>query len=245
MGFVIVTVAVGGWMTGQWIVEDLDEAAVHPGYFLPTVAGGLIASFAADQVHLHALAEACFGVGMLCWVLLGSLLLHRLFFHAALPAPLVPTLAIEVAPPVVAGVAYHAISGGATNTFAYALAGYGVLMVLVQIRFIPIYARLKFTPAFWSFTFSYAAVGTDAVEWIAIKHPAGAVIYTGLIVAALSVFILAIAVRSVVAIRRRLFFPPSTPAAPESALVAQPELIPAAQSGEGGTPIRISTTTQE
>ncbi|MDA8357886.1 MAG: hypothetical protein M0Z95_16710 [Actinomycetota bacterium] len=39
-------------------------------------------------------------------------------------------------------------------------------------------------------------MGTDAVEWIPLDQPAGAAIYAGHIVAALSVFILAIAARS-------------------------------------------------
>ncbi len=245
VGFVVITISVGGWLTGQWIVEHLDEGAVHPGYFLPTVAGGLIGAFAADQVHLHALAYACFGVGMLCWALLGSQLLHRLFFHTALPAPLVPTLAIEVAPPVVAGIAYNALSGGATNIFAYALAGYGVLMVMVQIRFIPVYARLRFSPGFWAFTFSFAAVGTDSVEWIAIERPAGAAVYTGLIVAVLSVFVFAIAARSVVAVRRGQFFPPSIPPTPQPPLVARSDLIPAVRFGAAGSRTHIPTTTLE
>jgi hypothetical protein len=33
---------------------------VHPGYFLPTAAGGLIGASAAAAVHLQTLAEASF-----------------------------------------------------------------------------------------------------------------------------------------------------------------------------------------
>jgi tellurite resistance protein len=110
------------------------------------VAGGLVGAFSLAEVHLHALGEASFGIGMLCWLLLGSLLLNRLFFRPTLPAGLVLTLAIEVAPPAVAGIAYGALSGGGANTFFYARAGYTVLMVLVQLRFIPVYARRRFIP---------------------------------------------------------------------------------------------------
>ena len=42
-----------------------------------------------------------------------------------LPAALVPTLAIELAPPALGGTAYFA-HGTARDAFAYALAGYGV-----------------------------------------------------------------------------------------------------------------------
>jgi tellurite resistance protein len=77
--FLAVTIAIGGWLTGQWLTGGIDPDSVHPGYFLPTAAGGLIGASAAAQVHLHALAEASFGIGVICWILLGSTILNRLF----------------------------------------------------------------------------------------------------------------------------------------------------------------------
>ena len=90
--FLIVTIAIGGGLTGQWMTGGIEPDSVHPGYFLPTAAGGLIGASAAAQVHLHALAEASFGIGVLCWVLLGSTILNRLFGRPALPSALVPTM---------------------------------------------------------------------------------------------------------------------------------------------------------
>jgi tellurite resistance protein TehA-like permease len=104
--FLAVTVALGGWLTGQWITGGIEPDSVHPGYFLPTAAGGLIGANAAAQVHLHALAEASFGIGIISWVLLGSTILNRLFSRPALPDALVPTMAIELGIPAVAGPAY-------------------------------------------------------------------------------------------------------------------------------------------
>lgn len=200
--FLVITVLVGGWLTGQWIVSDLDQDKVHPGYFLPTVAGGLVGAFCAAQVHLHAVGEASFGIGVLCWLLLGSILLNRLFFRPALPAALVPTLAIELAPPAVAGVAYFALGGRPSSLGACVLGGYAVLMVLVQLRFIPVYAKLSFAPGFWAFTFSYAAAATDGLEWISQKKPAGATAYAIVIIAAITLFIGVIAVRTVILLIR-------------------------------------------
>jgi len=31
--FLAVTIAVGGWLTGQWIVGDIGQGAAYPGYF--------------------------------------------------------------------------------------------------------------------------------------------------------------------------------------------------------------------
>jgi tellurite resistance protein len=231
--FLIATLLVGGFLTGEWIVASLDHDTVHPGYFLPTVAGGLVGAFCAAEVHLHALANASFGIGVLCWVLIGSTVLNRLFFHAPLPPPLVPTLAIELAPPAVAGIAYFALTGGRTDIIAQALAGYTVLMILVQGRMLPTFARLKFAPSFWAFTFSWAATATDALEWIELRKPPGATAYAVAILTVITVFIGYIAARTAVLIARGQLLPPRT--APEKInpkIIQNGSMVPAARATE-------------
>ena len=46
-------------------------------------------------------------------------------------------------------------------------------MVLVQLRLLPLYLRLRFAPGFWAFTFSWCAVAILALHWIELEHPAG------------------------------------------------------------------------
>ncbi len=109
--FLAVTIAIGGWLTGQWMTGGIGPDSVHPGYFLPTAAGGLIGANAAAQVHLHALAVTSFGIGVICWVMLGSVIMNRLFTRPPLPNALVPTMAIELGIPAIAGLAYFAVAG--------------------------------------------------------------------------------------------------------------------------------------
>lgn len=215
IAFLVITIGVGGWLTGQWIAGDLDPGRLHPGYFLPTVAGGLVGAYCAAQVHLHAIGEASFGIGILCWLLLGSILLNRLFFRPALPAALVPTLAIELAPPAVAGLAYFALGGGAGSPVACLLGGYTVLMALVQLRLLPLYRTLSFSAGFWAFTFSYAAAATDGLDWLSLKKPAGAGGYAVVIIAAITALIGVIAVRTLILLLRgQLLARPPAPAKP-------------------------------
>ena len=179
----------GGWFTGSWIYGSLNLDRLHPGYFLPTVAGGLVASGSAAVVGQRLLAEMLLGLGLICWFILGSMILARLFFRPALPAALAPTMAIEVAPAAVASVAYFALRPGRTDLFAAALAGYGLLMVLAQLPLLPIYLRLRFALSTWAFTFSWAAVASTALLWIGATHPAGHRVYSYLVLGVISVFI--------------------------------------------------------
>jgi tellurite resistance protein len=204
--FLALTIAIGGWLTGQWMTGGIGPDSVHPGYFLPTAAGGLIGANAAAQVHLRALAEASSGIGVICWIMLGSVIMNRLFTRPALPNALVPTLAIELGIPAVAGLAYFAVAGRTVSFVACALGGYTVLMALVQVRLIPVYHRLSFTPGAWSFTFAYAAAAADALTWLAIKKPPASTGYAIAVLTLLTAFVSWIAFRTVVlAVRGQLF----------------------------------------
>jgi tellurite resistance protein len=163
----VLTVLLGGWLLGGWILQDMTLAQWHPGYFLPTVAGGLIAAGGSASLGYGALSMLMFGYGAVCWLVLGSILLLRLFTQPALPTPLLPTMAIELAPPVVAGSAWFVINDHRPDSIAFALAGYGILMALVQFRLIPAFRRVPFGPGAWAFSFSYAAAFTLAIHWLA------------------------------------------------------------------------------
>jgi tellurite resistance protein len=211
--FAAATVILGGFLTGQWIVGDLDPGQAHPGYFLPTVAGGLVTSYAAAEVHLHTVAEALFGIGVVCWLVLGSLILNRLFFNRALPPPLLPTLAIELAPPAVAGLAWFALNGGTIDLAARVLGGYAVLMALVQLRFLPVYRRLHFSAGFWAFTFAYAAAAADGLAWLNIGAVPGRTALSIVVLVLITGLVLVIAIRTVrLALRGQLL--PTPAAAP-------------------------------
>jgi tellurite resistance protein len=218
------TMLLAGWLTGEWIVAPRTIDHLHPGYFLPSVAGGFVGAQGAATLGLAGLGWLGFGVGWVGWVVLDSLLLGRLIARPGLPAALRPTLAIEVAPAALAGSAYFAVTHGRTDAVAYGLAGYAMVMVLVQLRLLPLYRQLAFAPSFWSFTFPWAAVVTDALHWIGLERPAAAAILAAVALGGLSVLVGGIALRSLIALRRGTFLP------------ARPAAVPAAVSGPRSDP---------
>jgi tellurite resistance protein len=209
--FLVLTLLLGGWFTGQWIVGQLNIDQIHPGYFLPTVAGGLIASDGSSIVGEHRLAEVMFGFGVISWLVIGSIVLGRLFTRPMLPRPLLPTLAIEVAPAAVASLAWFDANGDRIDGPIAIFAGYGLLMIVVQLRLLPVYLRLPFMPSTWAFTFSWAAVAAATLHWLADTRPAGYQAWQYLVVAAITVLVAAIAVRTVVALVQRTLLPAAPP----------------------------------
>jgi tellurite resistance protein len=222
--FIVLTVLLGGWFTGQWILGPVDLDRFHPGYFLPTVAGGLIAADGAALVGQQRFAEVLLGFGVVSWIVLGSLILGRLLFRPLLPPALQPTMAIEVAPAAVASIAWFAIHGTRVDLVTSFLAGYGMLMVITQLRLLPAYLRLPFMSSTWAFTFSWAAVASTAIIWLQSGQPPGYRVWQYVLIAAITALIGGIAVRTVIAISRRQLLPrpaaaaqPANQASPASA----------------------------
>lgn len=211
--FAVLVALYGGWLSGQWIIDDMPIARWHPGYFLPTVAGPLLAAGGSASLGHDGFARLMFGYGVFCWVILGSIILVRLFTQPALPRPLIPTLAIELAPPVVAGSAWFEINGTRPDTAAYLLAGYAVLMVLVQLRLIPLYAKVPFAAGAWAFGFSYIAAFTVGVRWLAAADVDGRRPLTYCLVGIVTVGMTVLSARTIAGLVRGTFLP-RAPAVP-------------------------------
>lgn len=223
--FVVATVATllyGGWLSGEWILRDGTLAQWHPGYFLPTVAGGYVGAGISAGLGNRTFAIVLFGYATVCWIVLGSIILARLFTQPMLPPALRSTLAIEIAPPVVGGGAWFQINGGRVDDIALFLAGYALLMAMVQLRLIPLFRTVPFGPAWWAFSFSYAATAAYAIRWLTAEGVGQQRLWTDIILVVTTAPALLLAARTAVAIARGQFFPPQPATAPAARSASTP-----------------------
>jgi tellurite resistance protein len=204
IAFLVIGLLVSGLLMGQWLTGGLDEQTFGPAFFLPGIGIGFVGANAAATVGLHSIAELFFGVGIVSVALIGSVSLNRLFFRPRLAPTLFPTMAIELAPPAVAGNAYFLIHSGPPDRLLFALSGYAALMTIAQMRLLPLYRRLSFSPGFWSFTFPPATMALFALRWLHLEHPAGSSAYAWVLVAAITVLVGGIAARTILAAARVL-----------------------------------------
>ncbi|WP_370545040.1 transporter [Herbiconiux sp. VKM Ac-1786] len=195
-----VTLMLAGWLLSRWLTAQIELGAVHGGYLLPTVAGGFVAARAAATIGLTGLGWAAFGVGLLFWAVVTTLILVRLVARTALPDALVPTLTVLLAPPAVGGLALFALDDGEVTPFSSALAGLTVLLGVVQLALIPQYRRLPFSLGFWSFTFPVAAVLAYAIEWTVLLQLPEAPVVGWVLAVVMTLFIGAIGIRSLQAV---------------------------------------------
>jgi tellurite resistance protein len=215
IAFLVVGLLVSGLLTGQWLTGGLEEATFGPAFFLPGIGIGFVGADAAATVGLHSIAELFFGIGIAGWVLISSVALNRMFFRPRLAPALIPTMAIEMAPAAVAGNAYFLIHAGPPDLLLLGLSGYGAVMTIAQIRLLPLYRTLSFTPGFWAFTFPPANMALFALRWLELEHPAGGSAYAWVLVAAITALVGAIGARTILAAARGQLLPsPGGAAAP-------------------------------
>jgi tellurite resistance protein len=154
------------WRTGMLWQGEREHAATTPVLYLPTVAGGFVTATAAGALGYAEWGQFAFGVALFSWFAIESVLLHRLYTVATLPAPLRPTLGIQLAPPTVGAVAYLSVNGGVPDLAAHALVGYGVVQALLLLRLLPWILQQPFAASYWSFTFGATALATAPIRMV-------------------------------------------------------------------------------
>lgn len=134
--------------------------------YLPTVGVNFVAALVAGQLGFTAWGAFFFGIGVLAWLSLESVILHRHAVSQPLPLPMRATLGIQLAPPVVGGMAYLSITTGPPDMVLQALFGYGLLQGLVLLRLFPWFREQGFTPGLWAFTFGVTAIANVALRML-------------------------------------------------------------------------------
>lgn len=142
----------GMWRGGRQLK---DTTAVM---YLPTVAGNFVSAIALTGIGYVDLGKLIFGAGLFSWLALESTLINRLLIEDELATAIRPTLGIQLAPPVVAAVAYLSVSGEQVDLFFFGLMGYGFVQLLFLMRLIPWFSRSGFNPSFWAFSFGVTAL---------------------------------------------------------------------------------------
>ncbi len=140
----------------QWIERSLEIKDLNPAWFIPIVGNILVPVVGVDLAP-KPVSMFYFAVGMTFWVVLLSILFHRLLFHPSPPAKLLPTLFIFIAPPAVGFIAYVRIANSwdpLSQSLLYLAWFFTLLLATMADRF----TRLPYALSWWAYTFPLAAV---------------------------------------------------------------------------------------
>jgi tellurite resistance protein len=158
--------ALGIYLHGGFWQGGRHPETVTPAIYLPAVASNFVAATAAAVFGWPHVGALFFGAGVLSWLAIESLILHRAAVHDPLPEAMRPVLGIQLAPPVVGGVAYLSLTTGTPDLVAQILLGYGLYQALLLLRLLPWIRKQGFAPSYWSFSFGVAALPTMAMRMV-------------------------------------------------------------------------------
>ena len=162
----VAQLAVGLWLNGRMWQGGRAPEQVTPAIYLPSVAQSFVAAAGSAAFGWTQLGLLFFGVGLLAWLAAESLILQRAAVGTPLPAPLRPLLGIQLAPAVVGGGSWMALTTGVPDVFAWMLLGYGLYQALLLLRLLPWIREQAFVPGYWAFSFGVAALPALAMRMV-------------------------------------------------------------------------------
>lgn len=182
-----------------WLNSERAPNSLNPAWFIPAV-GNVLVPVAAVPADFVLTAWFFFSIGLFYWVMLGTLVFYRLVTGDALEPPMRPTLAILMAPPSVAFLAWLQLGSGLSGAglVLYFIALLNFLLLIPQV---PGFLKLPFFPSWWAYTFPLAAFTVATFRFDALTGAIGDGILA--LLAALATAVIAlVAGRTLVAIAR-------------------------------------------
>ena len=190
-------------MIRSWIHHDKFQVGqLNPAWFIPAV-GNVIVPIAGGSLGYVEISWFFFAVGISFWIILMAIVFNRMLFHDPLPAMLMPTLFILIAPPAVGFSAYMKLNGGQLDTLAHVLYYLALFFTLLMAMDLPRFARLPFFLSWWAYSFPSAAM---TIATFVMAEKTGAPFFQVLslvMLALLSLLIVLLAVKTIQAIMAR------------------------------------------
>lgn len=190
------------YVMNAWIHHTrLEVAHVNPAWFIPLV-GNILVPIAGVKFYSPEISWFFFSVGLIFWIVLLTIVMYRLFFHAPLPERLMPTLFILIAPPAVGFIAYVSLMG-AVDAFARILYYTALLLTALMASNALRFLKAKFFLSAWAYTFPLAAM---AVASLIMTREIGGAAFGWLskgLLGVVTLVVAALSVRTLVAVARR------------------------------------------
>ncbi len=139
-----------------WFHQEFKVEHLTPPWFIPVV-GNILVPVVGVQYAPADVSWFFYSIGLVFWLVLLSIVFNRIIFHNPLPAKLLPTLFILIAPPAVAFIAYIKLTGD-LDVFARILYFNALFTTLLLFFMVDRFKRLPFFISWWAYTFPLDAI---------------------------------------------------------------------------------------
>lgn len=151
-----------------WVQHNFEIQHFNPAWFIPVVGNILIPIGGVDFAPV-IFSYFYFSVGFFFWIVLFTIFLYRVIFHAQLPEKFIPTFFILLAPPAIGFVSYIRITAS-WDTFSVFLLFMTYFFIVLLAVMYKSFTKLKFFMSWWAFTFPLAASTIASVVAYQVTH---------------------------------------------------------------------------
>ncbi|OJA04561.1 SLAC1 anion channel family protein [Halomonas sp. QHL1] len=129
---------------------------LNPAWFIPVVGNILVPIAGVSHASLE-ISWFFFSIGLIFWLVLLTIIFYRMLFHQPLPAKLLPTLFILIAPPAAGFISWLQLTGE-LNAFARILYYVSIFLTLMLMTQVKRFLKLEFSLSSWAYSFPIAAI---------------------------------------------------------------------------------------
>ncbi len=144
----------------------------NPAWFIPVV-GNILVPLAGVPLGYEAVSWFFYSIGLVFWPVLMTILMYRHFFHTPMPAKLMPTLFIFIAPPAVGFISWLSLHPGeGLDDFGHVLFSFALFVTLLLAWQARYFVRLPFALSWWAYSFPVAAMTVATMQVAALTGSA-------------------------------------------------------------------------
>lgn len=173
----------------------------NPAWFIPIV-GNILVPIAGMPLGYNEVSWFYFSLGLMMWPPLLAVLFNRFFFHPMLPAKLLPTLFILIAPPAVGFVSWLKLHHGVLDDMGRILYYFALFMTLLLFSQWRHFVRLSFALPWWAYSFPMAAITVASSLMLEKTGARFFAILTPVLMSLLGLLILTLLGKTIAAMRR-------------------------------------------
>ena len=185
--------------------ETLQASHACPVWFIPAV-GNVVIPLGGVKLGYIETSWFFFGVGLIFWVVLLSLVMYRLMFvQPALPDRLKPTMAIFLAPPTVAFSSWLLLTGQtgeqSLDSVGHLLIAIGFFFAFFLLTQFKKFAQLPFFMSWWAYSFPSASFTIASFNYATFTPSAIYVAYAAFVFT--TILIVGLFIRTLMAIHMK------------------------------------------
>ncbi|MCF8480770.1 MAG: SLAC1 anion channel family protein [Rhodospirillum sp.] len=195
------------YLMGRWFTQSHEISMINPAWFIPVV-GNILVPIAGVPLGYGEVSWFFFSIGLIYWIVLFTIVFHRIVFHHPLATKFLPTLFILIAPPAVGYISYMALNGGVVDGFARILVYGALFLTMLNLSLFPKFLKVPFFVSWWAYTFPTAAVTIACLDASGRIGHGGMILMAGSLLGLATVLITLVFLRTILALLRgELFIP--------------------------------------